>query len=260
MVLALTMAGCAVEASPSEQAARETQQALSSFGLWSYGCTSSCQYKLMKASEGASQATCFLAGVSGTLYERSSYAEVSVTKSGGDWGIQIVTNGSQPLGGTAVCISTGSAVPQTFSWHNGDPELNIGSGLTRRCFLSGVRNTLGFYSNSDFVQVRKVGTTWYLGGQQGSVDDPSLFVTAFATCVDVARAAADVPLLVTNTTQSVPLASSTLATWACGLKKLGGNFTYNQFSSGAWISYDGSSSQWQLNAAYNKNVVAGCVQ
>jgi len=183
---ALAGAGCVIDetgdVAADEQPTAEVQQEVSSFGIWSWGCSSGpCALDLGVVAG----RTCFLAGVWGNLQPASGgYSQVQVIQSGGHWGLQIVPAGN-PLGGTAVCVP-GNTV-KAGSWFSGAGETDLGSGATRRCFLSGVININGFTASSDYVRVRKVGDTWFLGGNIPAGKD----VRAAATCVDVPSASGD---------------------------------------------------------------------
>lgn len=241
--------GCVME-DGSDDATSEGQQAVGSFGIWSWGCSSTCALALGPASG----ETCFLAGVWGNLQPAASYSQVQVLQSGGQWGLQIVTNG-RPLGGTAVCVP--GALVKTASWHSGAAEVNLGSGTTRRCFLSGVLNTSGFTAATDFVQVRQVHGTWFLGGNMTAEKD----TTASAVCVDVPTVSTDPPLVVGDggSSLNVPIQSNNPGGWACGIRKLGGHFTANDYSDGVWIDYNNGISTWELNAVNGKQVTTACV-
>lgn len=262
MLVTFAVAGCALEDSdpeeavvtPVEDAPEATgtaQQAVSSFGLWSWGCSSgTCALDLGAA---AGQ-TCFLAGVWGNLQHAGTFSQAQVLTSGGRWGIQVVPNG-HPLGVTAVCIP--GATVRTAVWSAGQAEVNLGSGATRRCFLSGIRNQNGFTSASDFVQVRKVGSTWFLGGNM-----VNKAVSATAVCVDVPSAALDFGLVAGEGSSflNVDIQGNNPGGWVCGIKKLGGHFTTNDFNDGVWISYNNGISEWQLNAVNGKQVTTDCVK
>jgi hypothetical protein len=247
--------GCAVDggdgAGEGADVIGEQHQEVGSFGIWSWGCSSTCSLPLGSTTG----QTCFLAGVWGNLQPAASYSEVQVVPSGGQWGLQIVTNG-RPLGGTAVCVP--GATVKTGSWHTGAAEVSLGSGATRRCFLSGVRNTSGFTSASDFAQVRKVGGTWFLGGNMTAAKD----ATAYATCVDVPSAALDYGLVVSDGGSFLdePIQDNLPSGWACGIKKLGGHFTANNYGDGVWIGYNNGISTWELNAVNGKQVTTDCVK
>jgi hypothetical protein len=261
---ALAGAGCVIDPSgdpagdpvddvkADEPQTGEARQELGSFGIWSWGCSSApCGLDLGLV---AGQ-TCFLAGVWGNLQPAGSYSQVQVLQSDGHWGLQIVPSG-HPLGGTAVCVP--GTMVKTGSWSSGQPEVSLGSGATRRCFLSGVINTDGFTASSDFVQVRKVGSTWFLGGNMPS----SKTVRAVATCVDVPAAANDFGLVVSDggSFLNVPIQDNNPWGWACGIKKLGGHFTTNSYNDGVWIGYNNGISMWELNAVNGKQVATDCVK
>jgi hypothetical protein len=256
---ALLGLGCAVEAGASEEAPAKAQQAVASFGIWSWGCSSNpCAITLMTAEQGAAQATCFLAGLTGDLQSSGAYSEVLVHKINNQWGLQIVTNDGHQLGGTAVCISTGDQLAETFTLPSGQSQVAIGSGLTRRCFLSGVRTTNGFSSTQDYVHVRpERGTSWVLTSNQSGKD-----LVAFATCVNVPTAAIEVALTVAGGTFPGPsdIQLNNPPGWACGLTKIGGRFTVDNYGEGTWIDYRTGSSMWQLNVTGGKSAFARCVK
>lgn len=257
MAVALAAAGCAVEDSDEPAPTGEAAQEVSSFGIWSWGCsTSPCAIDLGTATN----RTCFLAGVAGNLQHAGTYSQVDVVRATNilgqlRWGLQVVNNG-QPLSGTAVCIP--GAVAATATWHSGQAEVSLGAGnATRRCFLSSVRNKNGFTSASDFVQVRKVGATWFVGGNQLPPKD----VVASAVCVDVASATNDFALVAGEGSSFLdrPLQGNNPSGWACGLRLLGGHFTANNYGDGAWLGYNSGISQWQANAVNGKSLVSYCV-
>jgi len=252
----LLAGGCAVEDggdSGNTEATSEAQQAVSALGIWSWGCTQTCGLPLGTATD--KEQTCFLAGVWGNLQPAGSYSEVMVQQVSGHWELQIVTNG-RPLGGTAVCVPGAPAsVPY---WVSGSNEVSLGWGPKRRCFLSGIRNTSGFTEWTDFVQVRQVrGGTWYLGGTMSAAQG----VTATASCVEVPTAALDYGLVVSDGVPSLgnDIQDNNPGGWACGIKKLGGHFTTNDYGDGVWIEYKNGISQWQLNAVNGKQVATDCV-
>jgi len=254
--VALAGAGCVTDEAGTEslddEPTGETQQAVSSLGYWSWGCSSTCFLDLAPA---AGQ-TCFLAGVWGNLQPAGAYTQVQVLPFNGRWGLQIVTNG-RPLGGTALCVP-GTTV-KTGSWFSGSAETSLGSGPTRRCFLSGVVNTSGFTASSDFVQVRQNSTgAWFIGGNMPASKD----VRATATCVDVPGAALDYGLVVNDggSFLNVPIQDNNPWGWACGIKKLGGHFTTNSYNDGVWIGYNNGISMWELNAVNGKQTTTDCVK
>jgi len=255
-VMAAALAGCAVEDTSEVAATAEAAQAVSAFGIWSWGCSSSpCSLDLGTATN----RVCFLAGVWGNLQHAGTYSQVDVVRAPNisgqlHWGLQIQPNG-QPLGGTAVCIP--GTVAATGTWNSGAAELNLGAGnTTRRCFLSSVRNTNGFTSVNDYVQVRKVSGSWFLGGNQVGKD-----TQASAVCVDVPTAAFDFGWVLSDGFSSfnVPIQSNNPGGWACGLKKLGGHFTANDYNDGVWIDYNSGISEWELNVVNGKQVTTDCV-
>ena len=254
---ALAGAGCVIDeagdVAGDEQPAGEVQQEVSSFGIWSWGCSSGpCALDLGAV---AGQ-TCFLAGVWGNLQPASGgYSQVQLIQSGGHWGLQIVPAGN-PLGGTAVCVP-GNTV-KTGSWFSGAGETDLGSGATRRCFLSGVININGFTASSDYVRVRKVGDTWFLGGNIPAGKD----VRAAATCVDVPSASGDFGLVVGDggSLLDQPVKDNNPWGWACGLKKLGGHFTTSAWNDGVWFEYNNGISMWELNGVNGKQATVSCVK
>jgi len=261
IAVALAGAGCAVEDDGADDGAAaqvgEAEQAVSAFGIWSWGCASGpCAIDLGTATN----RTCFLAGVWGNLQHAGTYSQVDVVRAPNitgqlRWGLQVVHNG-QPLGGTAVCIP--GAVAATATWHNGQAEVSLGAGnATRRCFLSSVRNTNGFTATSDFVRVRKVGSTWFVGGNQ----QPGRDVVASAVCVDVPSTHAEFGLVVGNGGELLdrPLQDNNPSGWACGLRLIGGHFTANDFHDGVWLDYNGGISMWEANGVNGKSLTAACV-
>ncbi len=259
VALAFAGAGCVAQTDPGdpgEVTPSKAEQAVSSFGIWSWGCsTNPCQLPLGPVKD----RTCFLAGVWGNLQSSSGlYSEVSVLKSGSQWGLQVTTNNSHPLGGTAVCISTPNATANTFQWFADHPPTSLGSGATRRCFLAGVRNINGFTGGLDSVQVRLSGTNWLLDGNQVGKD-----TVAFATCVDVPVAAAfdHIRTAVDGATPPpLPIQANNPGGWACALKKLSGHFTTSDYNDGIWLDDSSDFSEWNLNVVNGKTGIAGCVR
>lgn len=252
--------GCAVEAGSSEEAPAKAEQSLASFGLWSWGCSSNpCAITLMTAEQGANQAACFLAGLTGSLRSTNgAYSEVSVQKVNGQWGLQIVTNEGRPLGGSAVCIPTGAEVPQTFTLPSGQSQVSLGSGLTRRCFLSGLRSTNAFTAWEDYVHVHQErDRSWALTSNQSSKD-----LVASAICVNVPTGAPEVEVTAAGGTwpPSVDIQSNNPSGWACGLTKLRGMFGVKNLGEGAWIDYRAGSSMWQLQVNNGRTAAARCVK
>lgn len=244
-------AGCAVDEPGPDEPTGEAQQAVSSFGIWSWGCsTTPCSLALGPAAG----ETCFLAGVWGNLQPAGSYSQVQVLQSGSQWGLQVVTAG-RPLGGTAVCVP--GNLTKTLPWHSGSADVSLGLASNRRCFLSGVINTRGFTSTTDFVRVYQAHGTWFLGGNMTSAEG----VTAFATCVDGPSASPDFGLIVSDGSSSLdnPIQGNSPGGWACGLKKLGGHFTTNDYNDGVWIDYNNPGSVWELSAVNGKQTTTGCV-
>jgi hypothetical protein len=253
------LTGCAIDDGNTDQSTGETRQAVSSFGIWSWGCSSgSCQITLGPASG----ETCFLAGVWGNLQHAGAFSSVEVIQSGGNWGLQVVHNG-QPLGGTAVCIPGNPTAPPTL-WFSGEGDVSIGTGgATERCFLTGVRNNNGFTSNNDFVQVHKLRSGWALGGNMGS--DKS--VEAHAICVNVPSATGDLGMVAVDGDSLLnrPIVSNNPGGWACGLKKLGGHFVASDYNDGVWIDYNngstnGGNPEWELNGVNGKQATTYCVK
>src|ERR1043166_6406488 len=119
--------GCAVEDDGNAEPTGEAQQAVSSLGLWSWGCSSTCGLPLGTATD--KEQTCFLAGVWGNLQPAASYSEVFVEQTGGHWELQIVTDG-RPLGGTAVCVP--GAPSKVAQWHSGGGGGCLRSGADGR--------------------------------------------------------------------------------------------------------------------------------
>jgi hypothetical protein len=247
LVAGLAGAGCVAEDASSEEATGEAQQPVSSLGIWSWGCSQNCSLALGPVNG----QTCFLAGVWGNLQPAGSFSEVFVVPSGGQWLLQIATDG-RPLGGTAVCIpGTASTV---MTWNSGAAETSLGWGPTRRCFLSGVRNVGGaFTASSDFVQVHQGrGGQWLLGGNIASG------ATALGVCVDVPNAANDFGLVVPDGQSLLKVVLQDHSpTWACGIKKLGGHFTTSDYNDGIWIEYGGG--MWVVNVVNGKQVTTDCV-
>jgi len=258
---ALAGAGCAIDEAgdePGDEPADEvltgqTQQEVSSFGIWNWGCSSGpCALDLGVITG----RTCFLAGVWGNLQPSSGgYSQVQVIQSGGHWGLQIVPAGN-PLGGTAVCIP-GTTVKQG-SWFSGAAETNLGSGAQRRCFLSGVINIDGMTNWTDYLRVRQVAGTWFLGGNIPAGKD----TRAAAICVDVPTAGGDFGMVVSDGFSNLHAAvqDNNPWGWACGLKKLGGHFTTNAWNDGVWLEYNNGISMWELNGVNGKQATVSCVK
>jgi hypothetical protein len=256
LVMVLAGAGCAIEGADGDaagEATGEAHQQLGSFGIWSWGCGGSANCSLDLGS--TSGQTCFLAGVWGNLQHASTYSQAQVVASGGRWGIQVVPN-SHPLGVTAVCVP--GATVATATWHSGGAEINLGSGATRRCFLSGILNRTGFTAATDYVQVRKVGTSWFLGGNMTTAKD----AIATAVCVDVPSAANDYGLVAGEGSSflNMQVQPNNPFGWACGIKKLGGHFTTNDYNDGVWFDYNNGISEWELNAVNGKQTTTDCVK
>jgi hypothetical protein len=252
----LLSGGCAVEEGVdggNSEATGQAQQAVSALGYWSWGCTSSCGLPLGTATD--KQQTCFLAGVVGNLQPAGSYSETMVVATGGHWELDIATNG-RPLGADVVCVP--GAPVATGVWQSGANEVSLGSGATRRCFLSGVRNTSGLTEWTDYVQVRQVRGTWYLGGNMTAAKD----ILATAVCVDVPTASPDYGLVVSDGWPSTGnlIQDNHAGGWACGIKKLGGHFTTNDWNDGVWIDYNNGITGWELNAVNGKQAATGCVK
>lgn len=258
----LVGAGCATDEAIEDEPSSETEQALNSFGIWSWGCASgpcALDLGLVTPSPPNPPRVCFLAGVWGNLQHAGIPSQVQVLPSGGHWGLQITPNG-HPLGGTAVCIP--GTVAATGTWHSGTASVNLGAGNpTRRCFLSGVLNTNGFTAASDFVQVQNSHGSWFLGGNQPGKD-----TTAFAVCTDVPSATADYGLVAGDGASFLQqtVQGNDPFGWACGIRKLGGHFTNSDYNDGVWIDYDngnnGSGARWELNAVNGKQVATYCVK
>lgn len=244
--------GCAVDEEDGAPTG-ETQQAVSSLGFWSWGCTSTCGLPLGTAKD--TEQTCFLAGVWGNLQPAAGASEVFVQQTGGHWELQIITSGGRPLGGTAVCVPGGPS--KVAQWQSGGAEVSLGTAPGRRCFLSGVRNTSGFTASTDFVQVRALRSGWFLGGNMTSAKD----ALATAVCVDGPSDGADYGLVAGDggAFYNVPIQSNNPGGWACGIKKLGGHFTTSDYGDGVWIDYNNGISEWELNAVNGKQVTTDCL-
>lgn len=250
--------GCALEDNEAIDEG-EAAQAVSSFGIWSWGCSGSlpCSLDLGLA---AGQ-TCFLAGVEGNLQNpggapsgvqvlRANVANSSALH----WGLQITPN-SHPVAGQAVCIP-GNMV-SSGQWHSGQASVNLGPTADgRRCYLTGIRNTNGMTSASHAVEVRVSGASWILTGNLPASTD----VTANAVCVVTAQRFNDFAIVAGEGSSFLDQTIQTGDNLACGLRKLGGHFTSNSFSSGAWIEYDNAGPSWSLNVVDGKQAVTYCVK
>lgn len=250
--------GCALEGDDDAEVGT-ADQAVSSFGIWSWGCSGSspCALDLGVA---AGQ-TCFLAGVQGNLQHpggapsgvqvlRSNVANSSQLH----WGLQITPN-SHPLAGWAVCIP-GDMV-SSGQWHNGQAAVNLGPTADgRRCFLTGIRNTNGMTAANHSIEARISGASWILTGTLPAGAD----VTANAVCVVTAQRFNDFAIVAGEDSTFLNQTIQTGSGLACGLRKLGGHFVENSFSTGAWIDFNNSGPSWNLNVVDGKQAVTYCVK
>jgi hypothetical protein len=204
--------------------------------------------------------TCYLAGLWGSLNDASAsilgYAD-------GRYKLRLGVPVGQRLNATVICIGTKTNFREGF-WTGGNAATPINGTVTasRRCFLTQIDNNVsvrGFDTTSDYARVWKDGAgNWYLGGSLSG----GAGTRAAAACVDVP---ADYGLwgIVSNpgagNTVAFDLAEDTGGV-ACGLTKLGGNFTTNSTSDGLGIEYNAGTRFWGIKAVNGKQAAAICVK
>jgi len=227
IVLAL-FTGC-VEVTDEEEAVElgATEQALTGTDLRHWTCTpyQTCHYDLGTVTGRA----CFLGGVQGTTYR----ADVAISQEAGRWVLDIWSDGHSNWI-TTTCVSPATNLTPIATWTSGNPSVDLGAGLGRRCFLTGVSAypQHGLATTSDYVRTFRNAFTghWYLGGSTSQA------ATASAACIDVTT-----DVIVSDTapgyTKEFTYLTATPNT-ACALTRLSGSFQPAQEHDGVWVDYD----------------------
>lgn len=260
----LALAACGVEA-PEEAAdgpaetedvtLGQTEQDLSWVLATPHSCTgSACYFDLGPTTD----RTCFLSGLWGSM---SSGSASVLTYADGRYKLRIGAPVGRTITAFATCIAATSHRIEGF-WTGGHAATPINGTVTstRRCFLSEIDNnvtTRGFDTTSDYAQVWKDGSgQWYIGGSLSGGSN----ARAAATCVDVPN---DNGLwgIVANPGGDVGFdLAENVGGVACGLTKLGGNFTTNSGSDGLGINYNAGTRFWNIRAVNGKQATTICVR
>jgi hypothetical protein len=250
------MADESADAQADAPALGSTQQAVS----WS-GSTHSCTGGTCYVDFGVTtNRTCFLGGIYGSLNDASAsilrYAD-------GRFKLRLGSPAGQRIAATAICVSGNTNTAEGF-WTGGNAATPITGTVTatRRCFLTQIDNNVvvrGFDTTSDYARVWKDSAgKWYVGGSLSG----GAGTRASAVCIDVPGDHGTWGIV------SNPGAGNTVAFdlaediggVACGLTKLGGNFTTNSTSDGLGVDYNAGTRFWNIKAINGKQAAASCVR
>jgi hypothetical protein len=210
--------------------------------------------------------TCFLSGVVGNFY---SYLTPDILLGSGV-GLGITSQNNyyifvhtrlRPLGVFVRCVNTTAGRTPEVTWTKGMPAQVLGPVTpTRRGFLTHIGTAYsssqggwGFMKNSDSVQVWHDGSNWYIGGVQSGPGSGS------ARCIDITE---DDGCWVWQAgdpgTRKDPLSNESGVT--CLLTGIGGHFSKEDWTDGAFITYEPGLNQFYMNTKNGKTGWANCVK
>jgi hypothetical protein len=232
-------------------------------GNWNYSWADT---KFSLANIGTSvNRTCFMSGLVGNITpvgpQGQTGAGVRINASG-NYEIYVDSDGGA-LGTFARCVNTSAGRTAEVTWRTGEPAKRLGAVAGgRRCFLTSVTTSNGYPSlggpgfrlNSDHVRVWQDGASWWVGGVQSGV------VWAKARCINV-NADHGGWLWVAGDpgTRHDPLAYDPGGV-TCLLTGVGGHFTRNDWSDGAYVSYDAGIKQFFMDTKNGHSGWAHCVR
>lgn len=264
------LAGCALEAAPAPTAdpdpapdtevgdpTRVLQFASTASYLWR-----DTTYNFTDIGTAVGRA-CFLAGVAGDLRPEAggtTSAGVRINGATNHYEIYIDPNGKQ-LGAWARCVSAATGLTNEVSWTDGQAARNLGAVVAgRRCFLTSVSNsfpsggTYGFKSNDDNVQIWEDGVNWWLGGSQSG------HASATARCITVSNDDGHWLWIAGDPGTRQDQLAANAGGSTCLLTGVGGHFTADDWTDGAYMSYDAGLLQFYLNTKNGHRGWARCVR
>jgi hypothetical protein len=194
---------------------------------------------------------CFLAGVRGSL----DHADVVIYQHDGRWQLEVFPNGTT-LSAATVCVSPATNMTPIQHWASSSgTSVNLGSGPSRRCFLTRIAAMTGMDQADDHVRVWKaLDGTWYLGGNQHGES-----AWAAAACIDATPVAVVGASAPPNQITTVTLADNPGGV-GCALQRISGSFVPAGTGDGAWIDYVASLTDWTLTVSNGKGAIAECFQ
>lgn len=256
----LSLIGCIDEATPDEELLLdETAQEVgwtSLSGLYQTQTTGEqlCNFRSCTKPLGpASDRTCFLAGLKGSLSEGSSSypSGAAVTTvdygSGPQWQLHMLNPYGSGIAARVICINNKANRIMAQAWQSTTPVQTIAAstGSKRRCFLGGVynytRNSFAAF-DTDVTIKRNSNNTHTVGGSF----PPNSNVRVFTTCVDL-----DVNLGYGDWANGTanPVSSVTATNdggVGCGLTGIGGHV--ETMSQGVDLNYNSPQWVWSISA------------
>jgi hypothetical protein len=227
----------------------------------------------------ASNRTCFLSGMTGSLTilaapNEPSQTGVFVTIDGNnEYRLSVQTNAGNRLTAYARCVNSAAGRTAEKTWHTGQAAQILAdvdpAHPNRRCFLTAITNVgvgggagptdaAGFSVWTDNVQVRSDGVHWLIGGHQSGAGSVAY---GTARCIDVNGDLGSWQWgCGGQCTAQFPLSDDPGGAATCLLTGIGGAFTADDWSDGAFITFDQSLSQFYMNTKNGKTGWANCVK
>ena len=239
-----------------------TEQAVSWTSLAWHSCTSlNCSWSLGDPAT----STCVIAGITGKLAgDTSGYPSgVTVVNNGTYWGLYVMNPNYENISVMTTCIpNTGHRVEGSWYANSAATLIPAGSGVNRKCFLSGVVNYNGkafsTWDSNTTISRDPDGVDYWIGGSMPSGSSARID----ARCVDIPVNYGDWGVwwgYNYTTTQNLafnPAAGGV----ACALTGLGGQFNSTSTSNGAYINYDSGSRYWNWTLSPGVHAYAECFQ
>jgi hypothetical protein len=260
VLLVLAVCGttaCSVEtrSGSTDDVFAESQEAFTGNWNFSWGVTQPSSITLVSATSN----TCFLSGMVANLQAvtTGNIISASVNRSPTNYTLSVNPDGN-PLGAYARCVNSVAGRTSEAFWQTGDlPRVIAPVTANRRCFLTGIAvirdqpSPRGFRFNADNVRVTVQGSNWVLSGSQSG------HALARASCLDVNQDMGSWLWVAGSGTRKDPLATNTGGV-TCYLTGIGGDFSSNDWSNGAFITEENG--QFFMNTKAGKSGWATCVR
>jgi hypothetical protein len=271
MLAALPLAGCAIDDGANDEPTTDQTQQKASWGeFYDWSREANLPTSADSTNIGStSDRSCFLAGVAGniesvygaseganTLY---SIALAGVDSENGHFILQAETGGGyEKLHARAMCLNDVSGRSSVFTYdsdYDTSATKMAADDGSHVCFLRQIVNTQFYYNDNDFssasdeIHIFSIGGYWYLGGVGN--------VHAEAQCIKVQEDLGEWNW----TNGTVNIAQNDLEPGTqCFLTGYKGTLRDDDYSDGAFISYESGLLQYQLSVSAGKRAWARCVK
>jgi hypothetical protein len=262
----LVAAGCGVDPSEpgSPEPVDELAQAFTGTMNYSWGDT---KYSFAEIGT-ATNRTCFLSGMTGNLGPFFAGGQTGVgviVNAKGNYQLYVDATSGNPLQAFARCVSSAAGRTAEVTWSTGQAAQVLAPVAPgRQCFLTAITTSnqyggndpmsYGFKTSADYVRVWRDSARWYVGGVQSGM------VWATARCMDVSQNLGNWEWIAGDPDTRKDKLALNPGGMTCLLTGIGGRFNLNDWSDGAFISYDAGINQFYMNTKNGKTGWSTCVK